>query len=299
MTQINLLRQVKNLNFPEGFLINWQIVTSVNSWHLTVALKTLAWTDPSVTDPVHCRIGWVIRTITSALSVNLNAGTNWNNMWSSELATKEVDNFVYLWYSTSESKINIWFSRIPYWALISDFNNVIDTNEKSFARGWAFNTTDQVVNIWRFNAILSAWPGYTWSIGTSVIINRPVYETRRLEYIPIISWSWWWSASWESKTWYYKIIWTQCYVDTTWGFTKNTLAWKPRISLPFSSNINSENITTALLWAVNTRNNTQLLDPVLNNNANYIEWLNWIWIAWDWSTIWNTLYFRINNNYNI
>src|ERR1017187_4009213 len=68
---LNVLASI--LNLPEGVMFNGKILPSVTSNNLTVALKTLAGNDPSATDPVYCRIGGVMRTITSALSVTINA----------------------------------------------------------------------------------------------------------------------------------------------------------------------------------------------------------------------------------
>lgn len=267
------------ISWPEWFLINWQIVTSVSSWNLTVAIKTLAWTDSSTSDPVYCRIDWVVRSITSALSITLITWTNWNNMWSSELATKEVDNFVYLWYSTSENKVNMWFSRIPYWILISDFNNVSDTGEKSFARSWVFNLIDKVVNIWRFNAILSAWPWYTWSTpATSVIINRPIYETRLLDIAPVFVSSSWTVWSVTNSNLKYKINWNRVSLTYVLRLNKWTLTWwDVWIKVPFVPLIE-----TPASWFIcditSTTPYTQLW--LLVGGNWFIFWLKQSYTAW-------------------
>jgi hypothetical protein len=52
---------------------NGKISVTVAADNLTVAIKTLAGTDPSLSTPVYIRIGDTIRTITSALSVTVNA----------------------------------------------------------------------------------------------------------------------------------------------------------------------------------------------------------------------------------
>ena len=171
------------LNAPQGFLLNGKIVPSVTSDNLTVALKTLAGTDPSASNPIHIRIGDTIRTITSALSVTKNAGTNWCNAGSTELATKEIDYFVYLGYNATDG-VTLGFSRIPYGALYSDFS-ATTTNEKYCAISTITNATasDVYTNIGRFAATLSAGAGYTWSVPTftaSNLIQRPIYETRHL-----------------------------------------------------------------------------------------------------------------------
>jgi hypothetical protein len=75
---------IDTFSAPQGFLINGKIVTSVSSNNLTVAIKTLAGSDPSSSDPVYARIGNTVRSITAALSVTKNAGTNWFNSGAAE-----------------------------------------------------------------------------------------------------------------------------------------------------------------------------------------------------------------------
>ena len=179
-------------NFPEGTLINGKITPSVASNNITVALKTLAGTDPSATDPVYVMIGGTLRSITSALSVTKNAATNWMNLGSAELATKETDLFVYLGYNATDGVV-IGFSRIPYATLYSDFSATA-TNEKFCSISTITNAAagDNYVNIGRFAATLSAGAGYTWSVPTftaSNLIQRPIYETRWLDFVPTKTWT--------------------------------------------------------------------------------------------------------------
>jgi hypothetical protein len=178
------------LNLPEGVCENEKIVPSVTSNNITVALKTLAGNDPSATDPVYCRIGGVVRSITAALSLTdtTNAG-NIYNADSAELNGKEIDYFVYLYWNTIASQVRITNARIPYANLISDFSSSI-TNEKftDAAYPGSANGTDIADNIGRFAATLTASGGNgNWSVPTftaSNLINRPIYETRWLSYLP-------------------------------------------------------------------------------------------------------------------
>lgn len=170
---------------PQGYMVNGKIVTSVASNDLTVAIKTLAGTDPSSTDPVHVRIGNTVRTITSALSVTKNDGTNWFNSGSASLATNEIDYFVYLGYNATDGVV-IGFARIPYARTYGDFSTTT-TNDRYCAISTITNaaSSDEYENIGRFNAILSATASFNWSIpATSVIISRPIFETRLLTYSP-------------------------------------------------------------------------------------------------------------------
>lgn len=176
----------------EGCMRNGKISVSVASNNLTAALKTAAGTDPSVTDPVFVKIGGTVRTITSALSLTYNAGENKFNAGSAELATKEIDYFVYFWFSTgTQSGLKIGFSRIPDGKLKSDFSGT-PTNEKFIDGAYTdySNATDPFVNIGRFAATLSAGAGYTWSVPTFTaknLIQRPIYETRLLTYVPTLA----------------------------------------------------------------------------------------------------------------
>lgn len=178
-----------SLNAPQGFLINGKIsVTDASG--ITVAIKTLAGADPSATDPVYVRIGDTVRTISAALSVAKADGTNWCNAGSAELATKEVDYFVYLGYNATDGVV-LGFSRYPGANQYSDFSTTT-TNEKYCAISTITTaaSTDYYEVVGRFAATLSAGAGYTWSVPTYTAINliqRPIYETRWLDWVPTLS----------------------------------------------------------------------------------------------------------------
>jgi hypothetical protein len=185
--KITVANLMGGLIAPEGFLINGKIVPSVTSGNLTVAIKGLDGNNPSSTNPVYVRIGDAIRSITSALSVTKNAGTNWFNAGSSELATKEIDYFVYLGYNATDGVV-IGFSRIPYATEYSQFSTT-STNGKYCAISTITNATsgDDYVVIGRFAATLSAGAGYTWTVPTFTSINliqRPTQQTRILSFVP-------------------------------------------------------------------------------------------------------------------
>jgi hypothetical protein len=116
-------------------------------------------------------------------------------MGSAELATKEVDLFVYLGRDSSDGSINIQIARIPYACVYGDFI-AGTTDEKAKMTGSntgapkGLDATDPVVNIGRFAATLSAGAGYTWTVPTFTSINliqRPIYETRVLSWQPTYS----------------------------------------------------------------------------------------------------------------
>lgn len=163
---------------PSAFMINGSISRSVSSNNLTVALKTLAGTDASTSDPIHVRISGAVYTITAALSVTLNAGTNYFSAGSAQFATYEQDYFVYL--GVNSGSVFIGIAAVPYGNLYSDFSGT-STNPLYFAASTTPSATDPVVNIGRFNATLSASTSFNWSVpNPSIIIQQSVYESRML-----------------------------------------------------------------------------------------------------------------------
>jgi hypothetical protein len=173
---------------PQSFGDNYVITPSIASNNLTVALLTIAGTDPSSSDPITVRIGNTKRSITAAISTTKNAGTNWCNAGSSELAAQDVDYFVYVIQETGGSAgTKLGFSRIPYAKTMGDFVNTT-TNEKYIAGNWTnFNSTDEVENIGRFRAQNSGSASYNWSIPSAKVYSRPIYETDWLTYAPTLT----------------------------------------------------------------------------------------------------------------
>jgi len=209
---------------PQGFLINGKIVVTDTGTGLKVEIKTLADATPSASDPVYCRIGDTVRTISSALSVTKADGTNWFNSGSTELATFEIDYFVYLGYNATDGVV-IGFSRFPGASQYSDFS-VTTTNEKYCAISNITNaaSTDYYEVIGRFAATLSTGAGYTWSVPTYTAINiiqKPIYETRWLS----LATAWGGFSSNPTGTFTYKIerdSYSMMYVDASAGTSNAT-----------------------------------------------------------------------------
>jgi len=268
------------INAPEGFLINGKIAVSVASNNLTVAIKGMDGNDPSSTNPVYCRINSVIRSITGALSVTKNAGTNWCNAGSSELATKEIDYFVYLGYNATDGVV-VGFSRIPYANQYSDFS-AVTTNEKYCAISTITNavSTDYYSVIGRFAATLSAGAGYNWSVPTftaSNLIQRPIYETRVLQYVPT-AFGDGGSIGTYAQTLYsgeYKIIGNMCYINSLLKVT-NVGSWSGslRTKFPFSNanaTANSHPFTGRLF---SYGGMTEKAIPIASAGASACYWTN-------------------------
>lgn len=262
---------------PEGFLINGKIVPSVASNNLTVAIKGMDGNDPSASNPVYVRIGDTVHTITSALSVTKNAGTNWCNAGSSELATKEIDYFVYLGYNATDGVV-IGFSRTPYGTLYSDFSTTT-TNEKYCAISTITNaaTGDNYVNIGRFAATLSAGAGYTWTVPTFTntnLIQRPIYETRALAWVPTNTYGGGTADPLSVSTnSYYKITGDQCYI-TEWRYSADPgTGARTTLSFTLPMSIRGSNRTTLASLNVNNATHTWCSVRVITTTV-YIQTLS-------------------------
>lgn len=175
--------------FPrEGEMINGRLSPTVATNNLTVAVKTLSGADPSAANPVLIMIGGVLHAITAALSVSWLAGTNRMNAGSTELATREIDIFVYIGWNATDG-ITLAGARFPYARVYGDFNRVTSTDEHYAPVSVATNAvaTDQYVVVGRFAATNSGTPNYNWSVPAYTptnLIQYPIYETRRLAWLP-------------------------------------------------------------------------------------------------------------------
>lgn len=172
---------------PDSFLMNGLFVPSVASNNLTVGIYADNGAAPSTNGPVFIKFGGIesFKSVTSALSLTLNAGTNWFNSGSAELAGQEVDYFVYLIYTLTTPILGI--SRIPNGRIFSDFSGT-STNEKYMAVTSAPDAAAPVALIGRFNMKLGASATYYWAEPTAyAIIYRPIYETRSLIWTPTLA----------------------------------------------------------------------------------------------------------------
>jgi hypothetical protein len=174
------------LALQPGQMRNGKIGVAVASNNMTLSLLTYAGTSPSASDPVEANIGGTIRTITSALSVTKNAGTNWCSSGSAITAAQEIDYFAYLGYNATDGVV-IGFSRIAHARLYSDFSTT-STNEKYAGISTITNAAagDNYINIGRFAATLSAAAGHNWSVPTFTnanLVNHPIFETREMVWV--------------------------------------------------------------------------------------------------------------------
>jgi len=178
LASYNTAMNIAPLYAPEGFLINGKISPTVASNNLTVALQTLAGGNPSSTDPVFCRIHDTIRTITSALSLTLNAGTNWFS-WG---VNTDFDLFAYLGYNSIDGTV---IAISPYIGMNYGEFSTTSTVTTYLAVSTRTNaiSTDYYNIIGRFAATLGVTSSFNWSVPTFTAINliqRPIYESRWL-----------------------------------------------------------------------------------------------------------------------
>ena len=167
----------------------YKLSVTVVSNDLILALQHLDGTDPTPTRPLCITIAGVKRYATAATSITLADATNWMGLGGSAFATIEQDLFAYAVWDSNSSVIALSVSRLPYGTLVSDFNST-STNEGYLGNYANFTSTDNVKNIGRFAATLSAGAGYTWTVPTFTTTNKrdePTFETRVLTYAPTLT----------------------------------------------------------------------------------------------------------------
>jgi hypothetical protein len=224
------------------------IVPVVSGNNLTVNVSTTPYdpanptvfTSPTQANPIPVWIGGQIRWITSALSVTANAGTNYLNMGSAELATIEVDLFPYLQWNTTTSTVNLLYARIPYARIMSDLVNS-NTNEKGAVGIVNYNATNDVVNIGRFAATLSAGAGYTWTVPTFTnanLIQEPTLNFRQelLDWTPDFTQTGGMTFTGTSVTYAkYELRGRRCFIDVRFsGTTGGTADTQIEFTVPFT-----------------------------------------------------------------
>jgi len=168
-------------------VLSYKLNVTVSANDLIVALVHNDGSTPSADRPLLIKIGNTWRSVTAATSITLADATNWGNVGSAELATKEIDWFAYAVWDSNSSIVAIAPSRISHGRLVSDFS-ATTTNEKYLGNYANFTTTDEVVNIGRFAATLSAGAGYTWTVPTFTnlnLVHQPIFETRLLNWTPV------------------------------------------------------------------------------------------------------------------
>ncbi len=172
-----------NLAVPDGMLMNGKIDVAVATNNITARILALNGSTPSATNPVQAKINGKTYTITSALTVTKNAGTNWFDAGNTVQATFERDYFVYLGYNATDG-VTLGFALIPYATTYSDFS--VTTTDPRYCAISTITTaasTDPYVVVGRFAATLSGTASFNWSVPAYTptnLIQRPIYQTRWL-----------------------------------------------------------------------------------------------------------------------
>lgn len=173
---------------PEGLGLNYQISASVSSNNLTVALKDKDGNDPSSSSPVRIRINNTNRSCTASATQTFNAGTNYGNAGSTELATYTINWFVYaIWNTTpATDRIDIVISRYPAAKTYADLSSTAtNKNWGGFSGSDTPASTDELTLIGRFDAVLSASASYNWSIPAGArVFSKPINYTDILTWNP-------------------------------------------------------------------------------------------------------------------
>ncbi len=270
-----------NFNAPEGFMVNGKIVPSVASGNLTLTLTGTSAT-LSATNPCYVMIGGVTRTITANLTFTMNAWTNWFNLGSAELATKEADLFPYIIDGSWGAYMNLWVCRVPNRTNLSEVAYG-GNNEKYMEQAWN-SGTENCVNIWRFAATLSA--GLAWSIPTytaSNLIQRPIYETRLLQWGSQTGWTA------NNLLFYYKIRYDSLEFSFDANGTSNSTS--SYITMPFSAKtIMAHDFALGLTYDNGVDSTTPWRADLYGQYCNlYKDSAYWAWTAsgakiirWQW-----------------
>jgi len=227
----------------------YSLSRTVVSNNLTITVLNYAGATPSSTAPIKYKdANGVIRTISSALSVTFNAWTNYLNAGSAELATKEIDYFGMFQWNTTTSATNLLVTRFSSARTMADITNS-NTNEKGAMWIVNYNSTDWVINIGRFNAILSAGAGYTWSIpATSDIRNYYTTDADPQDWVPTITAG---TSTWITNVFSkYGVNWRKIHIEWQINIaTPQTTINSISLTLPFSSSTQSWLATQIFDWA--------------------------------------------------
>ena len=229
------------------------IALSVAGGNLTVALKYINGTDPSVSQKLTFRVGDTEYVLQAAMSFTKNAATNWANLGSAEMAALPHDLFLYAIGETGGSAgLKFGWSRISWAKTMGDFVNT-NTNELYIAGNWTnFNSADFVTPIGRFRVQLSAGGAYTWSNPSPSVINRPIFEGDWLNWTPVFGG---FSANPTSVYARYKII-------------HGAVRWIHRANADGTSNATTFTFTLPFTPKNNTNANSQVVVNAIDNGVS-------------------------------
>jgi hypothetical protein len=177
----------KSIYLPDGEGLNYQLATAIASNNLTVALKTFAGTDPSATDVAIFSVGASMLNVSAALSVAVNAAYADIFAWDTgKIQANDAQLFVYLINNNGTPQIGV----SPCPTLLTVATNYYDASAQTGAAGHTNivmsgtrNATNSCRVIGRIN--VNQADNNNWQApGTSLIINRQIFETDWMNYTP-------------------------------------------------------------------------------------------------------------------
>jgi hypothetical protein len=171
-------------DLQEGECINNKITATVGSDDLTVRLKTREGSDPTSSSQVYCRIGDTILKVSSALSVTLDdADGDYFDWDTGKIQGNDAQLFVYIINNNGTAQLGV----SPSCHLTTVETNYYDAGGQTGSAGFTNmvmsgtrNATNTCQVIGRIN-VKQADDNDWESPGTSLVINRPIYETESLK----------------------------------------------------------------------------------------------------------------------
>ena len=164
----------------------WQISRTVSANNLIVAIKNPDGSDASSARPISFLIDGIVRKLSSALSLQINAGTNSFNLGAVEFAGLVQELFVYVGWRASNSSIFLLLSRQPDLREYAEASSTATSERYGANSGAAPAGSDRLQNIGRVNVQNSGTASFNWSVpAANKIHNFPIYETSWLDWAPV------------------------------------------------------------------------------------------------------------------
>ena len=182
---------------PRGQLVNGAISVTIltGSDTLKVEIQTASGATPSATNPVWCRVGSRVVTITSALMMTKASGvlsgyatTSWLHLAYPCMSGYEVDLFTYIGWSDAESVPYIavsregWHTKFSFQGEASGHGAM--TNLSTGPSTQLSTTMDEIAVCGRFAVTLTTPNTWSSPASGSFILQDPIQETRMLLYNP-------------------------------------------------------------------------------------------------------------------
>ena len=166
----------------DGSCYNYQLTTAIVSNGLVITVVGANGNAISATNPMTCNIRSTVYTTTSPITLTVPAG-QYMAAGTAEVLTQDTDYFVYA--TVHSGVVYLLISRVPYALTVADFSATANATNGFYAG--TTTSTDPVRVIGRINAANSGTANYYWYLPTQITINRPIYNTRKLVYVPTLA----------------------------------------------------------------------------------------------------------------